>query len=215
MDHVCHDLGVTDARVVCWGLFTAWVVHDTEEVVTATCWSRRTAPRLQAEGWPGWLVDSATTTTGRFAVAAAVVGVVVLVVAWRGARTGGRSPMFQAAVLVFGWHGLVHMGQAVLLRGYVPGLVGAVLVVIPLRGMGLARVRPDSRSQPSLDCRGRERSGRRDRAHVRRAITVGAPARLRTTQPLRRRRVSRAQHPDGLAERPHLGMSVREQSVRR
>ena len=120
-----------DNRVAGWGLFAAWAVHDTEEVLTATWWSRQTTPRLRAEGWPNWLVDGATTTTARFAVAAAVVGVAVLLVAWRGAQTGGRSPVFQAAVLVFGWHGLVHAGQAVLLRGYVPGLVGAVLVVVP------------------------------------------------------------------------------------
>lgn len=122
---------MTDARVVCWGLFIAWAVHDTEEVFTATWWSRRTLPRLRSDGWPSWVVDSATTTTARFAVAAAVVGVAVLLVARHGAQTRGRSPIFQAAVLVFGWHGLVHAGQAVLIGDYVPGLVSAVLIVVP------------------------------------------------------------------------------------
>jgi Protein of unknown function with HXXEE motif len=122
---------VSDPRLVCWGLFTAWVVHDTEEVLTATWWSRQTTTKLRAEGLPGWLVDSVTTTTARFAVAAAVVGVAVLLVTRHGLHTAGRSPVFQAAVLVFGWHGLVHVGQAAILRGYVPGLVNAVLVVVP------------------------------------------------------------------------------------
>lgn len=111
LQRVWQDLGVTDARVVCWGLFIAWAVHDTEEVFTATWWSRRTLPRLRSDGWPSWVVDSATTTTARFAVAAAVVGVAVLLVARHGAQTRGRSPIFQAAVLVFGWHGLVHAGR--------------------------------------------------------------------------------------------------------
>lgn len=130
-DRYWEDLGVSDERVLCWGLFVAWLVHDTEEVLTATSWSRQTVPRLRAEGWPDWLVDSATTTTARFAVAAAVVGVVVLLVSWHGTRTGGRSPIFQATVLIFGWHALVHTGQAVLLRAYVPGLIGALLVAVP------------------------------------------------------------------------------------
>jgi len=118
-------------RAVGWGLFVAWAVHDTEEVLTATWWSRRTLPRLRAEGWPDRLVERLATTTPQFAVAAAVVGVAVLLAAWHGARTNGRSPLFQAAVLVFGWHGVVHVAQAVLVRGYVPGLAGAVFVVVP------------------------------------------------------------------------------------
>lgn len=122
---------MSDARVVCWGLFAAWAVHDLEEVLTATWWSRTTVPRLRAADWPGWLVDSLTTSTADFAVAVLVVGAAVLLVSWHGARAGGRSPVFQATVLVFGWHGLVHLGQAVVLRGYVPGLVAAILVVIP------------------------------------------------------------------------------------
>lgn len=118
-------------RLVCYGLFVAWAAHDVEEVLTATWWSARTTPRLLAEGWPPAVVNSIGTTTPRFAVAAAVVGIAVLAAAVRGARTGGRSLFFQAAVLVFGWHGVVHVGQALLVRGYVPGLVTAILLVIP------------------------------------------------------------------------------------
>ena len=139
-----------DARVLCWGLFAAWAVHDTEEVLTATWWSRNSMPRLRAEGWPGWLVDSLATSTLNFAVAVVVVGAAVLLVSWRGAHAGADSPIFRATVLVFGWHGLVHVGQAVVLRGYVPGLVTAVLVVIPY-GIWAWRVtgRIASASRPS------------------------------------------------------------------
>jgi hypothetical protein len=128
---VWQNSPVPDARAISWGLFAAWAVHDAEEVLTATSWSRQTTARLRAEDWPSWIVDSATVSTTQFALAAAIVGVAVLLLARHGARSGARSGVFQAGVLVFGWHGLVHVGQAVLLRGYVPGLVGAVLVVIP------------------------------------------------------------------------------------
>jgi uncharacterized protein with HXXEE motif len=110
------------AGVAGWGLFAAWAVPDTEEVPTASWWSRHTLPRLRAQGWPGWLLDSLTSSTAEFAVAVVFVGAAVLLVSWRGVRTGGRSAV-QATVLVFGWHGLLHIGQAVLFRGYVPGLV--------------------------------------------------------------------------------------------
>jgi hypothetical protein len=116
---------------VSWGLFVVWLVHDTEEVLTATWWSERATARLRADGWPTWFVENVAVSTSQFAVAAAVVGVAVLLLARLGARTGARSPVFQAGVLVFGWHGAVHIGQAVVLRDYVPGLVGAVLLVVP------------------------------------------------------------------------------------
>jgi hypothetical protein len=107
-------------RLLCLGLFAAWALHDAEEVLTASWWSARVDldPRLES-------------TTPQFALAAAVVGVAVLAAAVRGARTGGRSVFFRAALLVFGWHGVVHIGQALLLRDYVPGLVTAVVLVIP------------------------------------------------------------------------------------
>lgn len=130
-------------RLVCSGLFVAWAVHDVEEVLTASAWSARTVPRLLAEGWPPALVDGIGTTTPRFAVAAALVGVAVLAAAVQGARTDGQSAFFRAAVLVFGWHGVVHIGQALLVRGYIPGLVTAVVLVVPYAILTWRHLRPD------------------------------------------------------------------------
>ncbi|MFC4064836.1 HXXEE domain-containing protein [Actinoplanes subglobosus] len=130
-------------RLVCSGLFVAWAVHDVEEVLTASAWSARTVPRLLAEGWPPALVDGIGTTTPRFALAAVVVGVAVLAAAVQGVRTDGHSAFFRAAVLVFGWHGVIHAGQALLVRGYVPGLVTAILLVIPYSILTWRHLRPD------------------------------------------------------------------------
>src|SRR5690606_19449438 len=116
---------------LCWGLFGAWAVHDLEEVFSADLWSRHVLGRLRAEGWPGWLVDTLTTSSTQFALAAVVVGVAVVAVARHGARGGGRPPLFRAAVLVFGWHGVVHIAQAVVLGGYVPGVITSAVLVIP------------------------------------------------------------------------------------
>ncbi|MEV4275481.1 HXXEE domain-containing protein [Actinoplanes xinjiangensis] len=129
-------------RLVCSGLFIVWAAHDVEEVLSASRWSAATVPRLLAEGWPPALVESLGTTTPRFAVAAAVVGIAVLAVTVRGVRTAGRSALFRAAVLVFGWHGAIHIGQALLMRGYIPGLVTATVLVIPYSILTLRYLRP-------------------------------------------------------------------------
>ncbi|MDI6101472.1 HXXEE domain-containing protein [Actinoplanes sp. NEAU-A12] len=130
-------------RLFCFGLFVAWAVHDVEEVATASWWSARTTPRLLADGWPPGLVEVVGSTTPRFALAAALVGVAVLSAALSGVRSDGHAAFFRAAVLVFGWHGLVHVAQAVLLRDYVPGLVTALLLVIPYAFWHGRRLRPD------------------------------------------------------------------------
>jgi hypothetical protein len=58
-----------------------------------------------------------------------------------GARTGGRSPVFQAALAGFGLHGVTHLAQAAITRGYTPGVVTAPVVVIPFSVWAWRRLR--------------------------------------------------------------------------
>lgn len=102
------------------GLFIAWCVHDAEELVAF-----RPAK-------PGSVVDRfAGAGFSSMAVAIGIVGVVMAVAAYLGVRTGGRSLLFQIGALGFGVHGAVHIAEAILTRGYVPGVVTAVVVVVP------------------------------------------------------------------------------------
>lgn len=102
-----------------WGLLVAWIVHDAEELATMARFSRR-APR--------WIptVDQAHVST-----AIGLMGLLVAAASAAGARTGGRSGFYQAVLVGFGLHAGSHVGQAVLLRRYTPGLVTAPLVVAP------------------------------------------------------------------------------------
>jgi hypothetical protein len=59
----------------------------------------------------------------------AVIGGVMTAAA--GARTGGRSAFYQAALAGFGWHTVTHLAQAAAVRAYPPGLVTAPLIVAP------------------------------------------------------------------------------------
>jgi hypothetical protein len=116
-----------------WGLFVAWLVHDVEELVTMPYWGRRNAdrlrrryPRVPERVWH--LIDF---SPAHVYLAIGMVGVVMLAAAWDGARTGGRSAVFQIALAGFGLHGLVHLGQSALARGYTPGVLTAPVVVLP------------------------------------------------------------------------------------
>ncbi|MCF2435573.1 HXXEE domain-containing protein [Streptomyces thinghirensis] len=50
-----------------------------------------------------------------------------------GRLTGGRSAAYQTALNAFGLHGLVHLAQAALVRGYTPGAATSPLVVVRSR----------------------------------------------------------------------------------
>lgn len=96
-------------------------------------WGRRAAARLERSRprTPRWLLGLLRMSRLSAGVAIALVGILVALAAWDGARTGGASPFFQLVLAGFGLHALIHVGQSALLRGYTPGVVTAVLVVAP------------------------------------------------------------------------------------
>jgi hypothetical protein len=116
-----------------WGLFLAWAVHDAEELATMPGWVERAGPRLRTR-FP-WVPDRAwdrlRMTPAQAGIAIGAMGGLMAAASARGARTGGRSPFYQAALAGFGLHAGTHVAQAVATRGYTPGLVTAPLVVAP------------------------------------------------------------------------------------
>ncbi|MCK2220594.1 HXXEE domain-containing protein [Actinomadura sp. ATCC 31491] len=115
---------------VTWGLLGAWAVHDAEELVTMARWLRAARPRLEqrfpAVPWARLELSQAHVT-----VAIGLMGGVMAGAAALGARTGGRSPVFQAVLAGFGAHGAGHLAQAAVVRGYTPGALTSPVVVIP------------------------------------------------------------------------------------
>jgi Protein of unknown function with HXXEE motif len=123
-------------QLATWGLFVAWLAHDVEELVTMPHWARRNAGRLRARfpRVPERFWRAIDQTRPQVYLAVALVGVVMLAAAWDGGRTGGRSAFYQIVLVVFGLHGLVHLGQSALVRGYTPGVLTAPLIVLPFAG---------------------------------------------------------------------------------
>ncbi|GAA3209617.1 HXXEE domain-containing protein [Nonomuraea helvata] len=119
---------------VTWGLLAAWAVHDAEELATMAGWTREARER-----WP-WVPEVSQRHVN---VAIGLMGGVMAGAAALGARTGGRSPVFQAALLGFGAHGVAHLAQAAVARRYTPGVVTAPVVVIPFSVWAWRRLRAD------------------------------------------------------------------------
>ncbi|RSN16276.1 HXXEE domain-containing protein [Nonomuraea sp. WAC 01424] len=123
-----------------WGLLGAWVVHDAEELATMAGWVRRARPRLERL-YPGVPWERFELSQAQVNVAIGLMGGVMAGVSALGARTGGRSPVFQSVLAGFGLHGVVHLAQAAATRGYTPGVATAPVVVIPFSVWAWRRLR--------------------------------------------------------------------------
>ncbi|MFC9059487.1 HXXEE domain-containing protein [Streptomyces sp. NPDC057074] len=164
------------------GLLAAWALHDAEELATMPGWWRRNLPDLRERfpAVPEGVWRRAGSVDGReFAVAVGAMAAVVASASVAGRLTGGRSAVYQTALDAFGLHGLVHLAQAGLVRGYTPGSVTSALIVVPFtvwarhrlrRARGL-RPTPPPHPPPG---RGRARGGGR---------AAPTPGVLRPTRP--------------------------------
>ncbi|MET9062928.1 HXXEE domain-containing protein [Streptomyces antibioticus] len=129
---------------VTFGLLAAWAAHDAEEVALVPRWTRTQVPELRERfpQVPDRIWRRLESIDAReFATAVAGMAFVVTAAAADGYRTGGRSAFYQGALNGFGLHGLVHLAQAAVIRGYTPGSVTSPLVVIPFALWARGRLR--------------------------------------------------------------------------
>ncbi|MGH3759153.1 HXXEE domain-containing protein [Actinophytocola sp.] len=129
-------------KAATWGLFAAWVIHDAEELATMPAWVRRV--RRHLDGRLPTAVTRRPDDLGRgehVAVAMGLMACLMATAAARGARTDGRSRMYQAVLYGFGAHSVPHVLSAALTRTYTPGLVTAVTVVAPFWWWSSRRLR--------------------------------------------------------------------------
>ncbi|MFD5750597.1 HXXEE domain-containing protein [Streptomyces sp. NPDC127033] len=132
------------SAAVTLGLLAAWMVHDAEELATGPGWIRANLPALR-ERFPAaperlWHALG-SVDEHEFAVAVGVMGTIATAAAVTGRRTGGRSGFHRGALDGFGLHGLVHIAQAVAVRGYTPGSVTSPLLVVPFTLWARGRLR--------------------------------------------------------------------------
>jgi hypothetical protein len=133
-DHVREQENLPVSPAVPYGLLLAWAVHDLEEVLAFEPWKRTAVPRLRARfpRVPGLVWQRLESATAQdFALAVAIVGVLMAAAAAAGQASGGRSRYFQLMLAGFGLHTISHVASAVGTRGYTPGVVTAPLVAAP------------------------------------------------------------------------------------
>jgi uncharacterized membrane protein YqaE (UPF0057 family) len=127
-----------------WAGPAVFLLHDAEEVLTLAPWLREHGTEL-----PPVVQPFMGVTTRQFALAVLLLFAGFLAAAAHGAWCAQRvraSPVFLLVVGVLIGNGLTHLAQAALFRGYTPGVVTALLVVLPygyflgerLRTSGLA-----------------------------------------------------------------------------
>jgi hypothetical protein len=117
-----------------WSGPAIFLLHDVEEVLTIAPWLRAHRAEL-----PAALQPLLGVTTGRFALAVLLLLAGFVAAAAHGARRAGhgrRSVVFLLAAGALVGNGLTHLAQAVFFRAYTPGLVTALLLVLPY-GYGL------------------------------------------------------------------------------
>jgi hypothetical protein len=109
-----------------------YLIHDLEELATVRAWVGANWQRLP-QPIAEWLGGN-TDLTHLYAVAIATIFVVMAAVAIAAASpraTPGLITLFALCVMMRFGNGLLHMGQAVYTRSYVPGLVSALVLVLP------------------------------------------------------------------------------------
>jgi hypothetical protein len=119
-----------------WAAPAVFAVHDGEELLTIVPWLRAHRAVL-----PSVVQTLADVTTPQLALAMVVLFAGLLVATLHGARRarrGARSILFLLLAGALVGNALTHVGQALLFRGYTPGLATALLIVLPY-GVGLGR----------------------------------------------------------------------------
>jgi hypothetical protein len=133
-DHVRERQDPPVSLAVSYGLLLAWAVHDLEEVLAFEPWRRTAVPRLRVRfpRVPGLVWQQLESTSAQdFALAVAIVGVLMATASAAGQASGGRSRYFQLMLTGLGLHTAGHVASAVAARGYTPGVVTAPLVAAP------------------------------------------------------------------------------------
>lgn len=104
-------------------LLAAWALHDVEEALTfpATC-----DALADLTG-----IERLRITRGQSWAAVGLMGALVALACWRGARTNGRSTLYRATAAGLEAHVYTHIAASLAQRRYTAGAATAVPVMLP------------------------------------------------------------------------------------
>jgi hypothetical protein len=116
-----------------------FIPHEIEELLVIEGWLEDHASDL-----PGWWSSIPPVTTEVFAGAVvfiALLSVSATLLAWRSMRPGWAMRLFTILVMARFANVFFHIGQAITLGSYAPGLVSAIALELPLAAWLIARLR--------------------------------------------------------------------------
>lgn len=116
-------------RTLVWLFPVVFLIHDLEEILMVEWFWRQ-----NTTGLVSLLPEAMRATTRELAWAVAVVGVFVVIATYTGLRAlrAGRPPLlFGVTASVLFFNVFTHLAQSVLVVGYTPGVVTAVLLALP------------------------------------------------------------------------------------
>lgn len=123
---------------VLWLLPVVFIIHDGEELFTMPGWAASHQRQLAQFGnlseTTAEMVRSLPSTRIQVAVAIGIILLLFVVVTAGASLSPGRGFWLYAYASLLGvlfLHVFTHIAQAILIGGYVPGLIGAVAAIIP------------------------------------------------------------------------------------
>ncbi|HEX8772967.1 MAG TPA: HXXEE domain-containing protein [Pyrinomonadaceae bacterium] len=123
---------------VLWLLPAVFIIHDGEELLTMPGWILRHQRELdqlaRMNETAAEMVRSLPTTTSQVAVAIGFILLLFVAVTAGASMSGKRGFWLYAYASLLGvlfLHVFTHIAQAILIGGYAPGVIGAVVAIIP------------------------------------------------------------------------------------
>lgn len=120
-----------------WLLLVVFMLHDLEEIITVENWlfrHRALLVKRLPSPWARWLGPSLSMTTAQFAVAVTCIFVILSAAVLLAATTlsqGTFLPVYLVCLHTLFLHVFTHLGISFRVRGYSPGVVTAVALILP------------------------------------------------------------------------------------
>jgi hypothetical protein len=126
-----------DLSKLIWLLPIAFILHDFEELVLFEPWLKKNANVVLSRvknKVPALLEKQLSVildkTTAQFAFPIFLIFILTCIASLLAAEFGSY-PFFLIASSLFFLHGFMHVGQAILLRKYIPALITSIFIAIP------------------------------------------------------------------------------------
>jgi hypothetical protein len=123
---------------VLWLLPLIFIIHDGEELLTMSGWIANHQQELdrlaKMSDVAAEMVRSLPTTTSQVAIAIGFILLLFVVITLGASLSRKRGLWLYAYASLLGvlfLHVFTHIGQAILVGGYAPGIIGAVVAIIP------------------------------------------------------------------------------------